>query len=104
MAFMRGRPDVAEHGLNAGVGEDRVECGGEVRAAVADHELGPVRLAAEVPEKVTGLLGDPRARWMLGDTEDADAPGRVLDHGRTWAWVPSSRSTLKKSQARIASA
>ena len=23
---------------------------------------------------------------------------------RTWAWVPSGRSTLKKSQARIASA
>src|SRR5450432_3187042 len=69
-----GRPDVAEHGLDAGVGEDRVEGGGEVRSAVADHELGPVRLVAEVHEKVTGLLGGPRARWMLGDAEDADAP------------------------------
>ena len=51
-------------------------------AAVADHELGPVRLVAEVHEQVTGLLGGPWARWMLGDAEDADAPGRVLDHGQ----------------------
>ncbi|HEX3307570.1 MAG TPA: hypothetical protein VHS32_15095, partial [Streptosporangiaceae bacterium] len=33
-----GRPDVAEHGPDAGIGGDRVECGGEVRSAVADHE------------------------------------------------------------------
>jgi hypothetical protein len=33
------RQDVAQHGPDAGAGEDRVECGGEVRAAVADHEL-----------------------------------------------------------------
>jgi hypothetical protein len=33
------RPDVTEHGPDPGVGEDHVERGGEVRAAVADHEL-----------------------------------------------------------------
>src|ERR1039458_7748603 len=54
-----GRPDVAEHGPDAGVGEDRVERGGEVRAAVADHELDPVCLSAEVYEQVAGLLGGP---------------------------------------------
>jgi hypothetical protein len=27
------RPDAAEHGLDAGVGEDGVQCGGEVQAA-----------------------------------------------------------------------
>src|ERR1035441_1770572 len=27
-----GRPDVAEHRLDPGIGEDRVECGGEVRS------------------------------------------------------------------------
>ena len=42
------RPDVAEHGPDAAVGEDRVECGGEVRASVADHELDSMRLVAEV--------------------------------------------------------
>ena len=77
-----GRPDVAEHGPDPGIGEDRVECGGEVRAAVADHELDPVRLLAEVHEQVAGLLGGPFPGWMQGDPEDADAPGGVLDHGQ----------------------
>jgi hypothetical protein len=29
-----------------GIGEDRFECGREVRATVADHELDPVRMIA----------------------------------------------------------
>jgi hypothetical protein len=33
-----GRPDVAQHGPDPGAGEDRVECGGEVRAAVARRQ------------------------------------------------------------------
>jgi len=37
-----GRLDVAEHGPDPGIGEDRIECGGLVRAAVPDHELDPV--------------------------------------------------------------
>lgn len=76
------RPDAAEHGLDAGVGEDRVECGGEVRATIADHELDLVRLLAEVDDQVAGLLGGPRAGWMQSDSEDADPPGRVIDHGQ----------------------
>src|ERR1035438_5219820 len=75
------RPDVAEHGPDPGAGEDRVECGGEVRAAVADHEPDPIRVVAEVHDQVTGLLSGPRAGWMRGDAEDADAPGRVLYYG-----------------------
>src|ERR1035441_6440270 len=77
-----GRPDVAEHGPDPGVGEDRVERGGEVRAAVADHERDPVRLVAEVHDQVAGLLGGPFPGGMLGDAEDADAPGGVLDYGQ----------------------
>jgi hypothetical protein len=42
------RPDVAQDGLDPGAGKDRVERVGEVRAAVADHEFDPVRLAREV--------------------------------------------------------
>jgi len=34
-------PDIAQHGPDTGIGKDRVECGGEVRAAIADHELDP---------------------------------------------------------------
>ena len=75
-----GRPDVAEHGPDAGVGQDRVERGGEVRAAVTDHELDPVRLLAEVHEEIACLLGGPLPGRMPRDSEDADAPGRVLYH------------------------
>jgi hypothetical protein len=78
---MRGRPDVAQHSSDAGVGQDRVERGGEVRAAVADHELDSMRLFAEVHEEVAGLLRGPFPGGMLSDSEDADAPAGVLDHG-----------------------
>jgi hypothetical protein len=77
-----GRLHVAQHGPDPGVGEDRVERGGEVRAAVADHELDPVRLIAEVHEEVAGLLRGPSFGWMQRDSEDADPPGRVLDPGQ----------------------
>jgi hypothetical protein len=76
-----GRLDAAEHGPDAGIGEGGVERGGEVRAAVADHELEPVSLLAEVHEEVAGLLGGPLPGEMQGDAEDADAPGGVLDYG-----------------------
>jgi hypothetical protein len=71
-----------EHGPDAGVGEDRVERGREIRAAVADHEADSMRLVAEAHQEVAGLLGCPRSGWMLRDSEDADAPGGVLDHGQ----------------------
>ncbi len=41
-----------------------------------------VRLLAEVHKQVAGLLGSPCAAWILRDSEDADAPRRVLDHGQ----------------------
>jgi hypothetical protein len=74
--------DVAQHDPYPGIGEDHVERGGEVRAAVADHELDPVRLLAEVHDQVAGLLGGPFPGGMQGDSEDADASAGVLDHGQ----------------------
>jgi hypothetical protein len=50
--------------------------------AVADHELNPVSLLAEVREEVAGLLGGPLPGGMQGDPEDAIAPVRVHDHGQ----------------------
>src|SRR5271165_4051055 len=70
-----GRPHVAEHGPDPGAGEDRVERGRVVRATVADHELGPMRLLAEVHDQVASLLGGPFSGWVQGDSENADAPG-----------------------------
>src|ERR1019366_8763281 len=80
--FHAGRPDIAQHGRDPGAGQDRVERGGEVRAAVADHELDLVCLLAEVHQQVACLLGGPPAGGMLGDSENADAPAGVLDHGQ----------------------
>ena len=77
-----GRPDVAEHGPDPGVSEDGVECGGEVRAAVADHEPDPICPVAKVHDQVACLLGGPRAGWMQSHSEDADAPRRVLYYGK----------------------
>jgi hypothetical protein len=77
-----GRPDVAEHGPDPGTGEDRVERGRLVRAAVADHELDPVCLLAEVHHQVASLLGGPLPGGVQGDSEDTDVPGGVLDHGQ----------------------
>jgi hypothetical protein len=48
----------------------------------ADHELDAVRLFAEVHEQVACLLGGPFPGGMLGDAEDADAPGGVVDYGQ----------------------
>jgi hypothetical protein len=62
-----GRSEVAEYGPDCGIGEQRVEYGGEVRAAVADHELDSIHLLAEIDEKVACLLSGPRAGWMLRD-------------------------------------
>jgi hypothetical protein len=67
-------PHVTEHGPDPGAGEDRVERGGLVRAAVADHELGPMCLLAEVHDQVASLLGGPFSGWVQGDSEDAVAP------------------------------
>ena len=72
------RRDVAEHGPDPGVGEDRVERGGEVRAAVADHELGPVRLIAGVHQEVAGLLGGPFPGGMQGDAELSALPSDLV--------------------------
>src|SRR5271166_2662520 len=76
------RLHVAEHDPDPGISEDRVEWCGEVRAAVADHELDLVCVLAEVHHQVPGLLGGPFSGWMQGDSEDADTPGGVLDHGQ----------------------
>ena len=42
----------------------------------------PVSLLTEVHEEVAGLLGGPPPGGMQGDPEDANAPGRVLDHSQ----------------------
>src|SRR6266581_3688679 len=99
-----GRLDVAQHGPDPGVGEDRVGRGGEVRSAVADHELHPLRRSAEVHDQVAaccvvhspaGCRVTPRMRMRR-----AACPVTA----GTQAWVPPGRPAVKKSQTGIASA
>jgi len=99
-----GRPDVAQHGPDPGIGEDRVECGGVVRATVADHELDTVRLLAKVHDQVPGLLDCPLPGRMRGDPENADTPAGVLDHGQDIGLGAVQQVGREESRARIASA
>jgi hypothetical protein len=41
-----------------------------------------VRLPAKVHDQVTGLLGGPFPGGIRSDSENADAPAGVLDHGQ----------------------
>jgi hypothetical protein len=61
-----GRPHVAQHGPDPGVGEDRVEGVGEVGAPVADHEFDSLCLLAEVHEQVCGPAGRSTPRSGAG--------------------------------------
>jgi hypothetical protein len=101
---MPGRPHVAQHSPDPGAGQDRVEDAGEVRSPVADHELHPVCLSAEVHKQVAGLLGGPLPAGVQRDAEDADAPGRVLDHGQDVSLGAAGQVNREEGRARIASA
>jgi hypothetical protein len=67
---------------NPGVGENGIECGSEVRAPVADHELDPGGLATKIHDQIPGLLGGPLPGGVQGEPEDADMARRVADHGQ----------------------
>jgi hypothetical protein len=87
-----GRLDFAEHGPDPGIGEDRIENGRVVRAAVPDHELDPVRLLAEVHQTAAARGWRPfgitasrvaskcpvRRRHMIGDHHSQTAGSATL--------------------------
>ena len=76
-----GRPHVAQHGPDPSAGEDGVERGGEVRSPVADHELDPVCMFAEVHDQVTCLLRRPFPRQIPGPPAEV---GRGRRRQRRW--------------------
>jgi hypothetical protein len=61
-------------------------------------------LLVKVYEEVAGLLGGPFAGWMQSDSQDADAPGGVLDHGEDVGLGAVEHVGCEESRARIASA
>ena len=61
-------------------GEDRVEGGGELAVSVTDQEPEPLGPVTQVHQQVAGLLSDPGAGGMGGDSGDVHAAAAVLDH------------------------
>ena len=61
-------------------------------------------LVAEVHDQVACLLGGPFPGRVQGDAEDADAPGRVLDHGQDVGLGAVEQVDREEVAARIASA
>jgi hypothetical protein len=76
------RPGVAEHSPDPGISEDRVERSCLVQAAITDHELNPVACSPRSISKFRACWAVHAPRRLQGDTEDADAPGDVPDHGQ----------------------
>jgi hypothetical protein len=81
IAFMRGaRGAVSTIRTPSGV-EHLVRHRGELGVAVTDQESEAACAVAQVEHQIAGLLSDPCAGRVRGDTRDVDAAGGVLDDG-----------------------
>ena len=65
-----GHPDAAEHDLDPGVGEDRVEHRRVLAVAVADQEPCPAAGVLQVHGEVADGLGDPGRGRVGGGAQD----------------------------------
>ena len=101
--YARG-PHAAQHGADAGIGQDSVEGGKKVGAAVANQELHRSCDAAEVHDHVSGHLRGPLAGRMEHAARLWIRRVACSMTTRTWTFVPSRRSAVKKSQAMMPSA
>jgi hypothetical protein len=113
--FGSGRPDEAFceavrswtarrdlHDVNAGVGQDRVERGGELAGSVADEEPEGCGAAVEVHQQVAGLLGGPVSGRMAGRAEDVHVAAADLhDEEHVDPFKVIAQSTWKKSTASM---
>jgi len=74
-----GCPHGAAEDTDVGVGEDRVDGGGELAVPVADQDPELLGLVTEVHEQIPGLLSDPGAGGVGGDPGDVYAAAAVFD-------------------------
>ena len=77
------RPRCSDRGAedaDVGAGEHGVEGGGELAVPVADQELELLGAVAEIQQEVAGLLSDPGAGGVGGDSGEVHAAAAVLDH------------------------
>ena len=73
-----GRPDVTEHGPDAGVGEDRAGRGGEVRSAVAVMNLTRCEPVAELEKPAIRVDSAETWHGHFGWTEGIEAHAQAL--------------------------
>src|SRR5437879_1893882 len=78
----------AEHDGDAGVGEDLVEQGGELRVPVAYQIRDGGARVLQVHREVLRGLGDPGRGRMRGGAKDADAAGGVSMAARMYWRCP----------------
>ena len=95
IAFMRGVRTLQSTVRIPGTGEDRVRRGRVVRATVADHELDPLRLFAEVHDQVAGLLGGPFSGGRVFRV--GDKVTQLRERLRQKAWRASSTAQWASS-------
>jgi hypothetical protein len=79
IAFARGA-ELGADDADVGAGRHRVEGVAELGITVADQDPEGASAAAEVPQQVAGLLGDPVPDGMGGDSGQVHASGGVLVH------------------------
>ena len=102
---------VGVRGLDRGaddLGVDRapevIEGPRELAVAVADQEPDGGSLLIKRDTQVAGLLGDPSAGGVGGDTSEVDSSGVQLDENSTYSRCRNTVSTVRKSQATMPAA
>jgi len=75
-----GAPGRDCHGLDAGVGQERVEGSGELPGPVADQEPEVRSTITQIYQEFADLLGGPWAVRVRGHAEDVHVAGADLDH------------------------
>ncbi|MCA2176116.1 hypothetical protein LDL08_07980 [Nonomuraea glycinis] len=81
-------PNTGEHRVATGLGEDLVHDGRELPIPVSDQEARSAACVVQIHHQVPDRLGDPVGAWVSGGTEDANAPGGVLDDGQDVLALP----------------
>lgn len=88
--------DAGGDDLQAGVGQQCVEGGGELRVSVSDQELGSVVRVLQVHEEIAAGLHDPRLGGVGCCAQDPDAPRGVLDDGEDVQARPGQGAGLEE--------
>jgi hypothetical protein len=77
-----GHLNTAQHGRDAGVGEDGIEEGGVLAVAIANDVPDPAFGVVQIHGEVAGGLRDPGGGRVGGGAENSDPAAGVLNGGQ----------------------